>query len=121
MQHLLTLADLTAAEIERIFSITEDLKSKYRKGLREPLLPGRMMALLFGEIHRRQQSDYRAMGAIHQQLPLQAGLHRGGALDGQLHADHYPADADVADQTALLLELLQTLAKDLAEPLHVRQ
>ncbi len=32
MRHLLTLADLTAAEIERIFSITEDLKSKYRAG-----------------------------------------------------------------------------------------
>ena len=29
MRHLLTLADLTAAEIERIFSITEDLKSKF--------------------------------------------------------------------------------------------
>ena len=32
MRHLLTLADLTAAEIERIFSITEDLKSKHRRG-----------------------------------------------------------------------------------------
>ncbi len=47
MRHLLTLGDLTPAEIERIFSIAEDLKSKYRKGLREPLLPGRVMAMLF--------------------------------------------------------------------------
>ena len=47
MRHLLTLADLTAAEIERIFAITEDLKTKYADGLREPLLPGRVMALLF--------------------------------------------------------------------------
>ena len=30
MRHLLTLADLTAAEIERIFSITEDLKTQVR-------------------------------------------------------------------------------------------
>ena len=47
MRHLLAIADLTAAEIERIFSITGDLKGKYQNGLREPLLPGRMMALLF--------------------------------------------------------------------------
>ena len=47
MRHLLTLAELTTAEIERIFSVTEDLKSKFEKGLREPLLPGRMMTLLF--------------------------------------------------------------------------
>ena len=47
MRHLLTLADLKTAEIEPIFSITEDLKSKYEQGLREPLLPGRAMALLF--------------------------------------------------------------------------
>lgn len=47
MRHLLTLADLTAAEIERIFAITEDLKHKWEQGLREPLLPGRVMALVF--------------------------------------------------------------------------
>ena len=32
MRHLLTLADVTAAEIERIFSITEDLKQKCESG-----------------------------------------------------------------------------------------
>ena len=47
MRHLLTLEELNAGEIERIFSISEDLKAKYQKGLREPLLPGRVMALLF--------------------------------------------------------------------------
>ena len=47
MRHLITLADLKSAEIERIFAITEDLKAKYEKGLRETLLPGRVMALLF--------------------------------------------------------------------------
>ena len=29
MRHLLTMADLTTAEIERIFAITEDLKTKF--------------------------------------------------------------------------------------------
>jgi ornithine carbamoyltransferase len=47
MQDLLTLFDLSAKEIERVFSVTEDLKSKHTQGVREPLLPGRVLALLF--------------------------------------------------------------------------
>ena len=60
MRHLLTLADLSAAELERIFSITEDLKSKHQKGLREPLLPGRMMALLFEKPSLRTRASFEA-------------------------------------------------------------
>ena len=60
MRHLLTMADLTAAEIERIFSITEDLKTKYEKGLREPLLPGRMMTLLFEKPSLRTRVSFEA-------------------------------------------------------------
>ncbi len=47
MRHLLTLEELSSAEIERIFAISEDLKSKFEQGLREPLLPGRVMAMIF--------------------------------------------------------------------------
>src|SRR5262245_734578 len=47
MRHLITLADVSADEIQRIFAITQDLKSKFSQGLREPLLPGRGVALLF--------------------------------------------------------------------------
>jgi len=47
MQHLLTLDDVKPAEIDLIFAITEDLKTKYENGLREAILPGRVMALLF--------------------------------------------------------------------------
>ncbi|MDA1049772.1 MAG: ornithine carbamoyltransferase [Planctomycetota bacterium] len=47
MRHVLTLFDLTAKEIERIFAITEDLKTKFQQGIREPLFPGRVLALLF--------------------------------------------------------------------------
>jgi ornithine carbamoyltransferase len=60
MRHLLTLADLTAAEIERIFSIAEDLKSKCQKGLREPLLPGRIMTLLFEKPSLRTRASFEA-------------------------------------------------------------
>lgn len=46
-RHLLTVDDLSAGEIERIFAISEDLKAKYQQGIREPLLPQRVMALIF--------------------------------------------------------------------------
>jgi len=60
MRHLITLADLTDEEIERIFSITEDLKSKYEQGLRDALLPGRVMALLFEKQSLRTRVSFEA-------------------------------------------------------------
>lgn len=60
MRHLLAIADLTAAEIERIFTITEDLKSKWEQGLREPLLPGRVMALVFEKPSLRTRVSFEA-------------------------------------------------------------
>lgn len=60
MRHLLAIADLTAAEIERIFSITEDLKSKCEQGLREPLLPGRVMTLMFEKPSLRTRVSFEA-------------------------------------------------------------
>jgi ornithine carbamoyltransferase len=60
MRHLTTLNDLSAAEISRIFSITEDLKSKFAHGLREPLLPGRVLALLFEKPSLRTRVSFEA-------------------------------------------------------------
>ncbi|HWA97721.1 MAG TPA: ornithine carbamoyltransferase [Pirellulales bacterium] len=60
MRHLTTLADLKSAEVERIFAITEDLKSKCEQGLREPLLPGRVMALLFEKPSLRTRVSFEA-------------------------------------------------------------
>ena len=59
-RHILTLADLSSAEIERIFSIAEDLKAKWTKGIREPLLPGRVMALLFEKPSLRTRVSFEA-------------------------------------------------------------
>ena len=64
MRHLITLDDLTAAEIERIFSVTDDLKSKFLEGLREPLLPGRVMAMLFEKPSLRTRVSFES-GMIH--------------------------------------------------------
>lgn len=60
MRHLLSVADLMPAEIERIFAITEDLKSKHQAGLREALLPGRVMALLFEKQSLRTRVSFEA-------------------------------------------------------------
>ncbi len=60
MRHLITLADLKNAEVERIFAITEDLKSKFERGVREPLLPGRVMALLFEKPSLRTRVSFEA-------------------------------------------------------------
>ena len=60
MRHLIRLTDLDSAEIERIFSLTEDLKAKFAKGLREALLPGRVMALLFEKQSLRTRVSFEA-------------------------------------------------------------
>lgn len=60
MRHLINLADVSAAEIERIFAITEDLKTKYARGLREAILPGRVMALLFEKKSLRTRVSFEA-------------------------------------------------------------
>jgi ornithine carbamoyltransferase len=60
MRNLLTVSDLKSVEIDRIFAITADLKTKYCKGLREALLPGRVMALLFEKPSLRTRVSFEA-------------------------------------------------------------
>lgn len=60
MRHLLAMSDLKSAEIERIFSITVDLKIKFEQGVREPLLPGRVMAMLFEKQSLRTRVSFEA-------------------------------------------------------------
>jgi ornithine carbamoyltransferase len=64
MRHLITLSDVTPAEIRRIFSIAEDLKTKFAQGLREPLLPGRVLALLFEKQSLRTRVSFES-GMVH--------------------------------------------------------
>lgn len=60
LRHVLAVADLTALEINRIFAITSDLKSKFAAGVREPLLPGRVAALLFQHPSLRTRVSFEA-------------------------------------------------------------
>jgi ornithine carbamoyltransferase len=69
MRHLVTLSDVSAAEIARIFSITTDLKSKHAAGRREALLPGRVMALLFEKPSLRARRPASASAKALQTLP----------------------------------------------------
>ena len=64
MRHLITLSDLSTAQIERIFSISRDLKAKHAQGLRERLLPGRVMALLFEKQSLRTRVSFES-GMVH--------------------------------------------------------
>jgi ornithine carbamoyltransferase len=59
-RHLITLADLTPGEFDCIFSITEDLKAKFLEGRREPLLPGRVMAMLFEKPSLRTRVSFES-------------------------------------------------------------
>lgn len=60
MRHLVTLDDVTGPEIETIFALTADLKSKFLAGVREPLLPGRVLALLFEKQSLRTRVSFEA-------------------------------------------------------------
>ena len=89
MRDLLTLADLLDGEIERIFSVTEDLKTKYVAGLREALLPGRVLALLFETPALRTRDSFESamihLGGSSIYLRAEAGLGRAASL-GPNHA-----------------------------------
>jgi ornithine carbamoyltransferase len=60
MKHLITLADVVPTQVEQIFAISEKLKTKFRRGVREPLLPGRMLALLFEKQSLRTRVSFEA-------------------------------------------------------------
>ncbi len=60
MRHVLTLFDLSTRELERIFALAEDLKSKYVAGVREPLLPGRVIGMLFEKPSLRTRLSFES-------------------------------------------------------------
>ena len=59
MKHILTLFELSTADIERIFAISKDLKTKLAQGIREPLLPGRVMAMIFEKQSLRTRVSFQ--------------------------------------------------------------
>lgn len=60
MRHVLTLQEFSTADIEQVFRISADLKAKLARGIREPLLSGRVMALLFEKQSLRTRVSFEA-------------------------------------------------------------
>lgn len=60
MRHVITVLEMTSAEIERIFAISQELKHKLQQGVREPLLGGRVTALLFEKPSLRTRVSFEA-------------------------------------------------------------
>jgi ornithine carbamoyltransferase len=64
MRHVITLLEMTAAEIERVFAISQELKARLQQGVREPLLRGRVAALLFEKPSLRTRVSFET-GMVH--------------------------------------------------------
>jgi len=60
MRHLNSLFQIDRSEVEQIFDIAADLKTKLAEGLREPLLAGRVMTLLFEKPSLRTRISFEA-------------------------------------------------------------
>lgn len=58
-RHLLVAEDLTAQEIEAVFAVTRDLQTKFDQGIREPLMPGRVLALVFEKPSLRTRVSFQ--------------------------------------------------------------
>jgi len=59
-RHLLVAEDLTPPEIEAVYAVTDDLRAKFAQGIREPLLPGRTLALVFEKPSLRTRVSFEA-------------------------------------------------------------
>src|SRR5215475_15038369 len=60
MRNILTLLELTTDEIRRVFHLTKELKDKYLEGTRDPVLQGRVQALLFEKPSLRTRVSFEA-------------------------------------------------------------
>jgi len=58
-RHLLVAEDLTSQEIEAVFAVTRDLQTKFDQGIREPLMPGRVLALVFEKPSLRTRVSFQ--------------------------------------------------------------
>lgn len=85
MKHLLKMSDLSKDEIQRIFALTSDLKAKFAAGIREPLLPGRVMALLFEKPSLRTRVSFQSgmahLGGTSMMLGEDVGFGKRERLD----------------------------------------
>ena len=60
VRHLLTLRDLSVGEIHELLELATTLKEQFVAGVREPLLPGRVLGLLFSKPSLRTRVSFEA-------------------------------------------------------------
>jgi ornithine carbamoyltransferase len=98
MRHLLNVSDLSTDEIIRIFALSDDLKSKFKRGVREPLLPGRVMALVFEKQSLRTRVSFQS-----------AMTHLGGASMMLGDDAGFGKRESIADFTRVLSEMVDVI------------
>jgi len=87
MRHVVVPEDLSAAEIEAVFAIARDLESQLAAGRREPLLPGRVLALVFEKPSLRTRVSFEAAMAHLGGTSLFLGADTGFASSRESIAD----------------------------------
>jgi ornithine carbamoyltransferase len=60
MRHVIVPEDLSAAEIEAVFAVSQDLHDKFTAGRRDALLPGRVLGLVFEKQSLRTRVSFQA-------------------------------------------------------------
>ena len=58
--HLITLDDVSSSDVDRIFKLSADLKSKHSAGVREPLAAGQVLSLLFEKPSLRTRVSFES-------------------------------------------------------------
>ena len=113
MRHLITVADLSAAEIERIIAAAADLKCKLLAGVRPPMLPGRVLTLLFEKPSLRTRVSFEAamahLGGSSLFLGADAGFgHRESIADfGRVLSEYADAIVIRAKRHQTVLDVAQ--------------
>ena len=64
MNHLLTIADLSADEVWQILNLARELKEEWRKGGNKPILKGKTLGMIFQKPSLRTRVSFE-MGMIH--------------------------------------------------------
>ena len=59
-RHLVTLADVTASDIQELFDLAASLKAKQRQGISHALLPGKTLAMIFEKPSLRTRVTFEA-------------------------------------------------------------
>src|SRR4051812_4933836 len=60
VRHLISLFDISQQDVEQIFEIADDLKRGMARGVREPLLQGRVLTLVFEKPSLRTRNSFEA-------------------------------------------------------------